>query len=1094
MVASERRLFSGENELSTFPACWLRVLLRVVTRPYVLVVIVSYFVVLPHWEVHWFVGLLCCIGVVICFVIASERRPGIDLPNLDGVDVIRDYTHLWLPAAALVPGDIIVLRSSMVLSCDVVLLTQHVVVQEEKLTGNIVPCRKYHIPDIKSRRGQELKLEPSNRIWARSRVEQVAPNTLAVVTNVGVRTQLGLMTRDVWKCYGGSVSAVRKAWNGVRRINVSRRLARDISFQLEFVVVVHLAKVAMRGAYFAYDNFVYQQRSSLEFGGMMLATLTFMLRDLIFSELPWICINVAILLLPWFLCRLWFAWLLQRKSNVRCNLLQSMPVAGHIDMMMFDKTGTLTQPHMQLCSVFPAGEMEFSAKVDCQDGILSSAVPRLVQLALACCHKVTRSADGSIQGCGLDVAMFVASGWHITHSESTGRWCAVPPSGTECPPVELLHSFCFEPAHGTSGVVVQHGQELLLFVKSSLEALLPLSNGSFDKRRAMQHENAIPAGQYGVAVAMRKLPPNTDVRELPRQQLVTDLTMVAYLSFSNEVRKDSADVVERLHSAGIRTFLATGDHVHAGVQVGRTVGLLAGDVPTIVGDVYVPQPQVRRNVTAGSTLATTEVLVWPSSRPAGSDVHDFVEDDEDDEQPAPHVVVWKDVDTGERFAEQDVLSAGRGTVNIVVSGPALCRLAERVTLADSDSSLECSGEKDLFKRLVPNLRAGARLAPGEKKMLVQLFREQGNVVGYVGDGWNDGPALSSADIGIALASDISQLPSSFTASIPSVGVIPDVILHGRSCLAAAVGVLLFGFVHILVGTFGQLLLEGPRGALHSVVVTRTDIFHMTMPALLSVSMIFFPAVRRLQKISIVRELLSEWTTIWTVFQLVVAFCSLAIVRFLIVMEPSIDDADLDWVRQYGSEELYRTKLQTPESSLFALFGLWFLCTIAFSAALSWYDPHRLFRLRSPFLFIAIATKLMILALLWAGPSAVTCRLGFNCDNAHAYDLTNSCLYGPQLLGLNRQYGSAFFMPRPNSNNAAVDQSRCRYVRGASANPDISMGITVFPPGLWQNQCLGPNNCIASATRWQFTGLLVSVSLLSAAGSLTVGWSFRRRHS
>ena len=68
----------------------------------------------------------------------------------------------------------------------------------------------------------------------------------------------------------------------------------------------------------------------------------------------------------------------------------------------------------------------------------------------------------------------------------------------------------------------------------------------------------------------------------------------------------------------------------------------------------------------------------------------------------------------------------------LLPGPALCRLQERVVRAQCDTisnnSQDIHGrlyEQDLLLRLLPNLKAGARLSPPEKELLVQLFREEG---------------------------------------------------------------------------------------------------------------------------------------------------------------------------------------------------------------------------------------------------------------------------------------------------------------------------------------------------------------------------------
>ena len=54
------------------------------------------------------------------------------------------------------------------------------------------------------------------------------------------------------------------------------------------------------------------------------------------------------------------------------------------------------------------------------------------------------------------------------------------------------------------------------------------------------------------------------------------------------------------------------------------------------------------------------------------------------------------------------------------------------------------------KKILPRLKIVARSMPQDKSRLVRLAEEENLVVGMTGDGVNDAPALNTADIGIAM--------------------------------------------------------------------------------------------------------------------------------------------------------------------------------------------------------------------------------------------------------------------------------------------------------------------------------------------------------
>lgn len=79
----------------------------------------------------------------------------------------------------------------------------------------------------------------------------------------------------------------------------------------------------------------------------------------------------------------------------------------------------------------------------------------------------------------------------------------------------------------------------------------------------------------------------------------------------------------------------------------------------------------------------------------------------------------------------------------------------------------------------------AKLSPMQKERLVQILRSQGNVVGFMGDGINDAPALRAADIGISVDSavDIAKESADLILLEKSLMVLEEGIIEGRKTFA-----------------------------------------------------------------------------------------------------------------------------------------------------------------------------------------------------------------------------------------------------------------------------------------------------------------------
>jgi Mg2+-importing ATPase len=86
---------------------------------------------------------------------------------------------------------------------------------------------------------------------------------------------------------------------------------------------------------------------------------------------------------------------------------------------------------------------------------------------------------------------------------------------------------------------------------------------------------------------------------------------------------------------------------------------------------------------------------------------------------------------------------------------------------------------------VPGTTIFARVDPDQKLQVIRALRESGAVVGYLGDGINDAPALHVADVGISVdnATDVARSAADIILLEPSLAAIGQGVTEGRRTFA-----------------------------------------------------------------------------------------------------------------------------------------------------------------------------------------------------------------------------------------------------------------------------------------------------------------------
>jgi P-type Mg2+ transporter len=100
------------------------------------------------------------------------------------------------------------------------------------------------------------------------------------------------------------------------------------------------------------------------------------------------------------------------------------------------------------------------------------------------------------------------------------------------------------------------------------------------------------------------------------------------------------------------------------------------------------------------------------------------------------------------------------------------------------SDIERMNDEEL-KQAVELHNVYAKLTPAHKERIVRLLKSNGHVVGFMGDGINDAPALRTADIGISVdtAVDIAKEAADIILLEKSLMVLENGVLEGRRTFA-----------------------------------------------------------------------------------------------------------------------------------------------------------------------------------------------------------------------------------------------------------------------------------------------------------------------
>jgi len=110
---------------------------------------------------------------------------------------------------------------------------------------------------------------------------------------------------------------------------------------------------------------------------------------------------------------------------------------------------------------------------------------------------------------------------------------------------------------------------------------------------------------------------------------------------------------------------------------------------------------------------------------------------------------------------------------------------------------------DALARVVEEANVFCRVTPAQKDRIINALRNNGHVVGFMGDGINDAPSLRSADVGISVdnAVDVAKESADIILLRNDLTVLHDGVLEGRKTFGNTMKYIMMG----ISSNFGNML-------------------------------------------------------------------------------------------------------------------------------------------------------------------------------------------------------------------------------------------------------------------------------------------------
>ena len=547
--ASRRRLVYGANTLSQRTGRrWLRELMKQFTQPLALLLSVAAILAWAGGTPALAAAVVAVIVLNAAFAFVKERQAQHAVDVLSAflpptAHVVRDRVRQHLPAADLVPGDVLVLSEGDGVSADARIIDGTVQIDLSALTGESVPISRSG--DATAETGSLL--EAHDLVF--SGTTCTGGEVTAVVTRTGMHTEIG------------RIAALSQR---------GEPAPSPLELQVRRVTWIIAAISVVIGAAFV--------PAGLAAGLGLSAALTF--------SIGLIVANVPEGLLPTITLALAAGVRQLARRGAVVKRLSAVETLGSVTVICTDKTGTLTQNRMRATRLWMLGN-----EIEVADAGRDRRTQLLVASAAACTTAEPSSPAQPVgSGDPTELALLTLAGERgepLSMQDRTSKRRAV---------------FHFEPhlqrmtTIDVETVADQGRPVVAVHTKGAPESVLPCCVAAMDldgsergldeAARAMVQrvlDGYAAQGLRVLAIARQQLPSTADV---PGERLTAeaDLTLLGLVALLDPPREAVPGAVTQAHQAGIRIHVITGDYGPTAANIARQVGIGDAASPIVPGD------------------------------------------------------------------------------------------------------------------------------------------------------------------------------------------------------------------------------------------------------------------------------------------------------------------------------------------------------------------------------------------------------------------------------------------------------------------------------------------------------------------------------